>query len=169
MQDNRKSANRNTESTLSHRHHSLNLVHPSSCGLCTQERDEDGGGGDGGSGCICDFYRSVTPHPANSPEPRQRAFLLCPVSLLFDFWILEACQVPTYLSIRHSNNTLKRTASLQATNRHKPMSRDLSSWGLRKARSRFQKSRNDQGILRGDIHDSNGCNIGPRIASRLLQ
>jgi hypothetical protein len=99
MQDNRKSANRNTESTLSHRHHSLNLVHPSSCGLCTQERDEDGGGGDGGSGCICDFYRSVTPHPANSPEPRQRAFLLCPVSLLFDFWILEACQVPTYLSI----------------------------------------------------------------------
>jgi hypothetical protein len=42
MQDNRKSANRNSESTLSHRHHSLNLVHPSSWGLCTQERDEDG-------------------------------------------------------------------------------------------------------------------------------
>jgi hypothetical protein len=42
MQDNRKSASRNSESTLSHRHHSLNLVRPSSWGLCTQERDEDG-------------------------------------------------------------------------------------------------------------------------------
>ena len=43
MQDNRKSASRNSESTLSHRHHSLILVHPSSWGSCTQVQDEDGG------------------------------------------------------------------------------------------------------------------------------
>ena len=38
MQENRKLASRNSESTLSHRPHSLNLVHPSSWGLCTPER-----------------------------------------------------------------------------------------------------------------------------------
>ncbi len=42
MQDNRKSASRNSESTLSHRHHSLILVRPPSWGSCTQVQDEDG-------------------------------------------------------------------------------------------------------------------------------
>jgi hypothetical protein len=86
---NRKSASRNSKSTLSHRHPSSNPVHPSSW-VCAGDREEEEEEVEVVEMvevmvvlvvlvCICDFQHSVTPHPANFLEPRSPAAAARPV------------------------------------------------------------------------------------------
>ncbi len=134
MHENRKLASRNSESRLSHRHHSLSLVHPSSFwGLCTVHPRADGDGDGGGGG-----------------------------GKRWWFWIW-------FVSV--TSNKLKLSNARHHDRQQRSTSQCLGTYplgGLRKARSPIP------GVIkrplpRGDIHNSNGCNNGPRRASRLPQ